>query len=124
MVDPARREGPLRSGNQFTRPEEPKGQWAIVGVTLTNKGDRNFGLSGHDFELRDASGVKYKNAVVGVAGNEWAKANGLKDGVLGLSTGQVPPGVPVKYALLFDVNPQATGLKLWLVQARVEVPLE
>ena len=36
---------------------------------------------------------------------------------------QLPPGVEVESAVLFDVNPQATGLQVWIVQARTSVDL-
>ncbi|HEY8695760.1 MAG TPA: hypothetical protein VIR57_23790 [Chloroflexota bacterium] len=48
----------------------------------------------------------------------WLDKLGLKP--LG---GQIPPGVSIDTALLFDINPDAKGFALNLVQARRSVDL-
>jgi hypothetical protein len=107
-------------GSTFLR-ENAKGQYIIVGIILKNIGRENFGISAHDFDLYDGKGIKYSNAVV--LSDDWAKASGYNGGVLNISTGNMPPGVPVKYALVFDVAPGSVGLRLRLNQAKVDVLL-
>jgi len=98
-----------------------KGEYVIVGLQLKNVGRENFGLSTHDFALYDGSGVKYNAA--SVYAGDWDKALGY-DGEVGFSdTRQMPPGVPGKYLIVFDVAPDAADLQLRLVQAGVNVPL-
>ncbi len=99
-----------------------KGEYVVVPVTLENVGKANFGISGHDFTMEDAAGVKYTNAMP-AAGVSWAKAKGYT-GLLALSTDTMPPGVPSKWLLVYDVTPGASGLALRLNQAKVRVPLQ
>ncbi|MGH2371564.1 MAG: DUF4352 domain-containing protein [Chloroflexota bacterium] len=108
-------------GSGFLK-EEAKGEFVVVGLTLKNIGKENFGVHTWDFELRDANGVQYDPASV-FAGDEWAKSNGYTGGLLSLGSGQMPPGVPIKYGLVFDTAPGAQGLKLHLEQASVDVAL-
>ena len=125
VVEPARREGPLRSGAPPGPPDEAKGQWVVVGVTLTNRSPRSVGLNAQDFELRTAGAVTYHPASGGAAAEQWAKEHGFRQGVLSpVGTGPLPPGVPVRYAVLYDINPADAGLRLYLTQARVAVPVE
>jgi hypothetical protein len=99
-----------------------KGEFVIVGVALENIGKSNFGISGHDFTLEDGAGVTYTNAFPTAAG-PWSRAKGYESGVLAVSTGNMPPGVPSKWVLVYDVTPGAQGLALRLNQAKVRVPL-
>ena len=106
--------------------DEAKGEFVIVGMTLMNVGSENLGISGSDFELYDSAGVKYRTADPDLfASQAWARENNYEGGVLIpiLSTGQIPPNVPERYAIFFDVTPGAQGLKLRLSQAGVDVPL-
>ena len=109
-------------GDRFLK-DDAKGEYVVVGVTLKNVGKENFTLNSHDFTLYDAAGVKYNTGSSSGAGT-WAKAHGYDGGALTFSTGQMPPGVPVKYVLVFDTAPGAEGLSLSLNQARVNVALD
>lgn len=100
-----------------------KGEYVVVGVTVKNIGQRNVGIRGRDFALYDGKNVRYDPAT-SVYATAWAKANGYDGGVLNIASGQLPPGVPVTYAIVFDVTPGTTGLRLRLNLVRVDVPLE
>jgi hypothetical protein len=102
---------------QFGSKREAKGQWAIVRVQLTNIAKENYPINTHDFELRDADGIVYK--ADGVESSYYSDANKLSD--LG---DRFPPGVPAEVAVITDINPQAKGLQLWLVQPKRLVALE
>jgi hypothetical protein len=82
------------------------GTWLIVPVDLRNTGGQNFGVNTFDFELRDGAGAIY-NVSSDVGAYGYAE---YKQGApLG---GQVPPGVTVRSYAIFDINPDATGLRL------------
>lgn len=97
----------------FGNREKAKGVWVIVSMTLTNIGTRNFGIGSDDFELRDAAGLRY-SACTSFACSSLLTHNGLS--LLG-SLEQFPPGVDVRTAVSFDVNPEARGFQLILKQA-------
>jgi hypothetical protein len=82
------------------------GAWLIVPVDLRNTGGQNFGVNTFDFELRDGAGAVY-NVSSDVGAYGYAE---YKQGApLG---GQIPPGVTVRTYVIFDTNPDATGLRL------------
>lgn len=91
---------------------EAKGEFFVVYMTIKNIGKENFGINGHDFELVTGDGVKY-NTTSDFNVSGWLTKNKLT----GLGQ-QQPPGIPSDVALVFDINPAATGLRLNLKQAR------
>lgn len=97
----------------FGNKTDAKGVWLVLSLTLKNVGTRNFGIGHGDFEARDGSGVRYA-ACDTFACSSWLGQNGLSRIS---STEQFPPGVEVKTALAFDINPTAAGLRLVLKQA-------
>jgi hypothetical protein len=98
-----------------------KGTFVIVAMTVTNTGKENFGLNSWDFELKDSGGVTYKPETSTEASLAMKE---LGFPVIGLgTTDKVPPGVPVKTSVIFDINPAASALKLNLVQAKSVIDL-
>lgn len=107
----------LDTGNQFIK-LDALGTWVAVYMTLKNVGKENFPINTSDFNLADGAGIQSKTTDHFFEMNEWVKGKKLQP--LGQ---QIPPGVSFDTAILFDVNPQATGFKLNLVQARTAVAL-
>lgn len=105
------------SWSQFGNKSDAKGTFLIVTLGIQNVGKETYPVNAWDFEVQDGSGVKYKTALM---------ESSTYSGYLGLSKvgDNYPPGVPAAMALLFDINPNATGLKLNLVQAKTMVALE
>ncbi len=97
--------------SEFGNKTDATGTWLIVSITLKNIGNQNFGINTFDFELRDGANVKYDTSskLEAFGYVQYQKLTPLGE--------QVPPGLEVKSALLFDINPAATGLKLVLKQA-------
>ena len=92
--------------SQYGNKSAAAGTWFIVVVDMKNTGNTNFGVNTSDFELNAAGGVKYNvSSDLGVYGYSELKG-GQPIG------GQVPPGVSVRYYVVFDVAPNATGLTL------------
>lgn len=102
--------------SQFGNKTEAKGVWQIVRIRLKNISRQSYPIHAHDFELRDGAGVTYKPDVM----TSGMVSRHLKLSALGE---QFPPGVDAETVLLADVNPDANGLRLWLVQARTSVDL-
>ena len=96
---------------------EAKGIWLIVYLTLKNIGKENFSIYSWDFELNDATGVKYS---ISTDGGAMMFVSYKKLARLGE---QIPPGVPVKTALIFDIAPDARELRLQLKQAKTSIDL-
>ena len=100
----------------FGNATDAKGIWLIVYLGIMNTAKENFGLNSWDFELRDASGVKYKpDTFTGSLFCNYRKLASLTD--------QYPPNVFVSAALVFDIAPNAKGLRLWIAQANTEIDL-
>lgn len=101
-------------GNQT----EAKGEWVIVKMTLKNIGKKNFSINTHDFELVTGDGTKYSTSTEGGVSygyHEHHKLSRLGE--------QMPPGLPIETAVIFDVAPNAQNLKLNLRQAKTMVDL-
>lgn len=96
---------------------DAKGLWVVVYLTLKNTGRENFEINDHDFELRDGSGVKYTTSR---QSDLYGFRRAKKLAALGE---QFPPGVPANTAVVFDIAPDAVGLKLWLVQEKAAIDL-
>lgn len=97
--------------SDFGNKVDATGTFVVVSITLKNIGSRNFGINSFDFELHDSGGVKYNTSdkFETFSYVSYRKLTPLGD--------QVPPGLEVKSALVFDINPSATALKLVLKQA-------
>ncbi len=102
--------------SQYGNKTEAAGSWLLIYITLKNVGKETYSLNSWDFTVTDNQGLKYK---VGGSGDfmfaEYKK--------LAKPFGPVPPGVAVDTVLVVDVNPAATGLGLWLEQAKATIDL-
>lgn len=103
--------------SEFGNKTDAKGVWVIPYLTLQNIAKQNYPINAHDFELRDDGGVKYTSS------SQLEAFSFLRFKKLGALGEQFPPGVPVNTAVVFDVAPDAKGLKLWLVQESILVDL-
>lgn len=100
-----------------------KGQYLVIEIGLLNKAKQNFGIAPRDFELQDAGGTTYRPSTeFGISGalelNYGIKAVGPS------GTDAVPPDVAVLAGLVFDINPEAKGLKLKLNQENKFIPID
>jgi ABC-type Na+ efflux pump permease subunit len=90
--------------SQYGNKSAAAGTWFIVALDMKNTGNTNFGVNTSDFELNAAGGIKYNvSSDLGSYGYAETKG-GQRVG------GQVPPGVSVRYYVIFDIAPDATGL--------------
>ncbi len=87
------------------------GTWLVVSMTLRNVGTQNFPINTFDFSVTDSAGTKYAHSdkLEALTFVRYRKLTPLGS--------QFPPGIDVQTALVFDVNPSATGLRLILKQA-------
>ena len=97
--------------SEFGNKIDALGQWVIISLTLRNIGNQNFSINTFDFKLTESSGVLYDTSskLEAYSYIRYKKLTNLGE--------QFPPGVDVMTALVFDVNPAATGLRLVLKQA-------
>lgn len=111
-------ERPTKVENEFG-PVKAKGTWLIAYLTVENIGKENFGLNSWDLELHVDNGVKY------TPDTDFQMAMFLRSkGLTSLFLEKLPPTVPVASAVVFDIAPSATGLKLWLVQEKKYIDLK
>src|ERR1051326_2980003 len=97
----------IQTGNQFAQ-LNALGTWVVVYASLANVGAQNYAINPWDFDLRVATPqTTYNVTDHWVEMNIWLERNGLQP--LG---NQVPPGVAVNTALLFDVAPESSGMAL------------
>lgn len=96
--------------SQFNNTSTAAGTWVVVAVDMKNTGTQNFGINGHDFQLKDSAGNTY-NVSSDVGASSYSTFKGGQQ--IG---GQVPPGTTVRYYISFDVAPSATGLVLQFQQ--------
>lgn len=92
--------------SQFGNKSQAAGTWLIVQFDMKNTGNTNFGVNTTDFELQAAGGITYKITTDAV---QFSYASYQKAQPIG---GQVPPGVTVRYYLIFDLAPDAQDLRL------------
>jgi hypothetical protein len=113
----------LRRGSALGRSgSPPKGQFYVVGIVLQDLGRSNLGLAANDFDLFDLdSGTQYKPATALIGGDGRAKQQGYSAGLIPPFADQAPPGVPLRYAIVYDVNPAARRLDLLLNKAHARV---
>ena len=97
--------------SDFGNKTDALGQWLIVSMTLRNIGNQNFPINTFDFQLTDGGGTKYDTS------SKFEVYSYMSHAKLTNLGEQFPPGIDVKTALVFDINPAATGLKLVLKQA-------
>jgi hypothetical protein len=86
-------------GNKTTA----KGIWQIVHVRVLNISKETLPINTWDFEVKDAKGITYKADLNSITYSSYKNLSKPMD--------NYPPGVPAEIALIFDVNPEATGLK-------------
>ena len=104
------------STSQFGNKAEEKGIWQIDHIKLKNVGNQTYPINAHDFEVKDSQDITYKADIV--QSGSYSRHNKLS------SPGEnFPPGVEAELGLLTDVNPAATELRPWIVQAKVFVNL-
>ncbi len=92
-----------------------QGLFLSIYITLKNVGARESTLNTWDFELHDASGIKYDPH-----SQTFMLAKSKNLAVLGDS---LTPGQALNTILVFDINAEAKGLKLWVGQAHAYVDL-
>lgn len=97
--------------SDFGNKADALGTWVVVSMTLQNVGKQNHPINTFDFQLVDSAGTKYDTSskIEVFSFVRYVKLTALGE--------QFPPGIDVKTALVFDVNPNATGLKVVLKQA-------
>ena len=81
------------------------GTWLVVTVDMKNIGSRDFGVSTWDFTLIAADGTEY-----GLSADAGASAYSSYQGG-GFVGEAIPPGMVVRYYLVFDIAPDAAGLR-------------
>lgn len=92
--------------SEFGNKSLAAGTWIVIAFDMKNTGNTNFGVNTTDFELQAAGGITYKFTTDFGAISYGTFKKGQQIG------GQVPPGVTVRYYLIFDVAPDATNLLL------------
>ncbi len=97
--------------SEFGNKKDALGMWLVVSITLRNVGERNFTINVTDFQVQDSTAAKYdpSSAFEAYSFVTYRKLTPLGS--------QFPPGLDVNSAIVFDVNPSATGLQLVLKQA-------
>lgn len=96
----------------FGNTTNAKGVWLIVCLTLKNIGSESLHIGPWDFGLIDATGKQY-SPYVGF--DYFWFLETMKSEPIGAME-LFPPGVAFNTILLFDINPEARGLKLELKQ--------
>ncbi|MCX6024039.1 MAG: DUF4352 domain-containing protein [Chloroflexi bacterium] len=94
--------------SSFGNKQEAVGTWLVINVDLENTGKENFTVNDWDFELKTADGVTYKGANCCFLYADLKKMQKLGQ--------QLPPGVPAKSALIYDIAPAAAGMTLTFKQ--------
>lgn len=90
--------------SQYGNKSAAAGTWLVVVLDMKNTGTQNFGVNATDFTLYGAGGVKYAVST-DMGGYGYSELKG------GQRIGsQVPPRVSVRYYVIFDVAPDASGL--------------
>ena len=102
--------------SDFGNKSVAKGIWQIVHLKLTNVGKETYGINTWDFEVHDSQGIKYKTSYESTSYSNSEKLSAPMD--------QYPPNVGAEIGLLFDLDPAARGLKLYLVQSQSYIDLE
>lgn len=103
--------------SQYGNKTDAKGEWIIAFLTIKNIGKETYALNAWDFEIHDSASIKYKaDSMTSSMYAEYKGASGLGD--------DFPPGVQAETYILFDVNPDAKGLRLWVSQAKKYIALE
>jgi len=95
--------------------ETAVGTFLVVKVDMKNTGMMNFGVNTTDYSLKDAKGNTYSTSSKFLFSGYGKDQGGTDIG------GQVPPGVTVHYFIVFDVAPDAAGLKLQFNQDKKPV---
>lgn len=97
--------GQTLTWSQYGNKSQAAGTWFVVTVEMKNTGKTNFGINTHDFKLLDASGIEYKTSddFGTYAYSEYKGGQNIGK--------QVPPGVTVRYFVVFDIAPDAKGLR-------------
>lgn len=92
--------------SDFNNKSVAAGTWFVIAFDMKNTGNTNFGVNTPDFELQASGGITYKFTTDfgAISYGTFKKGQGIG--------GQVPPGVTVRYYLIFDVAPDAKDLKL------------
>lgn len=97
---------------------EAVGEYVIVYLTIKSISKRTYPIHMFDFHLWDAENIEY-DPVNSLETNAW-----LDEQKLDAWGKDIPPGVPVDGALVFEVGPQARNLNLWVEQAGKGIDLQ
>ena len=95
---------------EFGSSSNAVGTFVVVPVDLTNASKQAYLVNYFDFQIIDNQGRVYA-ANTDLVGLSYSKHAGGQD-----LTTEVPPGTTIKAYLVFDVSPQAQGLKLMFKQ--------
>ncbi len=102
-----------------------RGKWIVVDVTFENGGPNQANvIQAHDFELVDSSGRRYGVSTSPATAAYSAQQLHYQDGNWVPLGSQFSLGAIVQTSLVFDVAPDAKGLKLDIKPAGVVVDLE
>jgi len=107
-VDGVERPGKTVVWSKVGNKTDATGEFLIVNITAVNTGKENFGLNPWDFRVVTVDGTVYKTATCCFSYAEYKGMQGLSN--------QVPPGVPIKAPVIFDVTPGLAGLTFEFTQ--------
>lgn len=94
----------------FGNKTSAKGTWLVIIMAIMNGGDKSMPINSWDFELKDDQGRTYSmDTVTSSMFSDFNKLSSLGD--------TFPPGVGDGVGMLYDVNPDAKGFRLYLKQA-------
>ena len=96
---------------------EAQGIWQVVHVRVKYSDTDSYEVVENDFSLRDSNGAAYSPAWPG--SSSYSNNQGFNQ----FKFDKFPPGTAGEFGLLFDINPDATGLKLHCEQVKQMIDL-
>lgn len=96
---------------------EAQGIWQVVHVRVKYSDTSSYKVVENDFSIRDSNGAAYLPA--------WPSSSNYNNdqGFNSFNFDEIPPGTTGEFGLLFDINPDATGLKLHCEQVKQMIDL-
>ena len=86
--------------------ENPIGEYVIVRGKITNSSNETGDLLWSNFRLEDSEGRIYQE------GDPFSSYRARKKYNAKIPSTDVPPGLSIEFVIVFDITPDATGLKL------------
>jgi hypothetical protein len=105
-------------GSRSDKAETAKGIFLVVPIQLVNLGKTNFSINSWDFHLYADNDVQYATDIE----TDYLCWNLEDKGCVALGDA-IPPGISVVTVLVFDINPNAKGLRLHLDQPNIDIDL-